>query len=52
MIQALLDKNPNASRQELGPQIDAISDDTHSEIHAFLTDHQKELEKGNAAPRA
>ena len=45
MIQALFDKNPNASRQELGPQIHAISDDTHREIHALLTDHQKELEK-------
>jgi periplasmic protein CpxP/Spy len=44
-IQALLDKNPNASRQGLGPQIHAISDDTHHEIHALLTDHQKELEK-------
>jgi hypothetical protein len=44
-IQALLDKNPNASRQDLAPQIHAISDETHREIHAFLTDHQKELEK-------
>jgi protein CpxP len=44
-IQALLDKNPTASRQQLGPQIHAISDDTHHEIHALLTDHQKELEK-------
>jgi periplasmic protein CpxP/Spy len=44
-IQALLDKNPNASRQQLGPQIHAISDETHSKIHALLTDHQKELEK-------
>jgi protein CpxP len=44
-IQALLDKNPTASRQDLGPQIHAISDDTHHEIHALLTDHQKELEK-------
>jgi periplasmic protein CpxP/Spy len=44
-IQALLDKNPTASRQELGPQIHAISDDTHRKIHALLTDHQKELEK-------
>jgi hypothetical protein len=44
-IQALLDKNPNASRQELGPQIHAISNDTHHEIHALLTNHQKELEK-------
>jgi hypothetical protein len=44
-IQTLLDKNPNASRQDLGPQIHAISDETHREIHALLTDHQKELEK-------
>lgn len=44
-IQALLDKNPNASRQELGPQIHAINDETHSKIHALLSDHQKELEK-------
>jgi hypothetical protein len=44
-IQALLDKNPKASRQELGPQIHAISDETHRKIHALLSDHQKELEK-------
>jgi hypothetical protein len=44
-IQALLDKNPTASRQEFGPQIHAISDETHREIHTLLTDHQKELEK-------
>ena len=44
-IQALLDKNQNASRQELGPQIHAISDETHRQIHALLTDHQKDLEK-------
>jgi protein CpxP len=44
-IQALLDKNPTASRQDLGPQIHAISDETHHQIHALLTDHQKELEK-------
>jgi ribosome recycling factor len=44
-IQALLDKNPKATRQELGPQIHAISDETHRKIHALLTDHQKELEK-------
>jgi len=43
-IQALLDKNPTASRQQLGPQIHAISDETHRKIHARLTDHQKELE--------
>ena len=44
-IQAVLDKNPNASRQELALQIHAISDETHHKIHALLTDHQKELEK-------
>jgi protein CpxP len=44
-IQALLDKNPTASRQELAPQIHAISDETHRKIHALLTDRQKELEK-------
>ncbi len=44
-IQALLDKNPNASRHDLGPQIHAISDETHRQIHALLNEHQKELEK-------
>jgi Spy/CpxP family protein refolding chaperone len=44
-IQSLLDKNPKASRQELAPQIHAISEDTHRAIHAILSDHQKELEK-------
>ena len=44
-IQALLDKNPKASRQDLGPQIHAVSDETHRQIHALLTDHQKDLEK-------
>src|SRR5258706_14842440 len=44
-IQALLDKNPKASRQELGPQIHAISDETHRKIHALLPDHQRELKK-------
>jgi molecular chaperone DnaK (HSP70) len=44
-IQALLDKNPNSSRHELGPQIHAISEETHREIHALLSDHQKQLEK-------
>jgi periplasmic protein CpxP/Spy len=44
-IQALLDKNPTKSRRALGPQIHAISDETHRQIHALLTDHQKELEK-------
>ena len=44
-IQSLFDKNPTASRQELAPQIHAISDATHREIHALLTDRQKKLEK-------
>jgi hypothetical protein len=44
-IQTLLDKNPTVSRQDLGPQIHAISDETHHKIHALLTDHQKKLEK-------
>src|SRR3984893_12943674 len=44
-IQALVDNNPSASRQELGPQIHAISEATHREIHALLSDHQKQLEK-------
>jgi periplasmic protein CpxP/Spy len=43
-LQVLFEKNPTASRQELGPQIHAISDETHHQIHALLTDHQKELE--------
>lgn len=44
-IQALLDKNPTASRQALAPQIHVVSDETHHQIHALLTDYQKELEK-------
>jgi Spy/CpxP family protein refolding chaperone len=44
-IQAILDKNPSASRQQLGPQIHAVSDETHRQIHALLSDHQRELEK-------
>jgi hypothetical protein len=44
-IQALLDKNPKASRHELGPQIHAISAETHRQIHGLLTNHQKGLEK-------
>jgi periplasmic protein CpxP/Spy len=43
-IQALLDKSPTATRQALGPQIHAISDTTHHEIHALLNAHQQELE--------
>jgi protein CpxP len=44
-IQVLLDKNPKSSRQELAPQIHAISDDTHHQVHALLTAHQQQLEK-------
>src|SRR5258708_22764752 len=36
-IQALLDKNPKPSRQELAPQIHPISDQTHHKINALLT---------------
>jgi hypothetical protein len=43
-IQALFDKNPKASRQALSPQIHAISDETHREIHALLTPRQRKLE--------
>jgi hypothetical protein len=49
-IQAVLDKNPNASRVELGPQIHAISDDTHRKIHALLSDRQRDLEKAMVQP--
>jgi periplasmic protein CpxP/Spy len=44
-IQALMDKNPTLSRKELGPQIHAISEETHHQIEALLTDHQKQLVK-------
>lgn len=44
-IQALLEKNPTLSRQQLAPEIHAISDETHREIHALLTPAQQELEK-------
>jgi hypothetical protein len=44
-IQALLDKNPTASRQELASQIHSISDETHHKIRALLTDPEKELER-------
>jgi periplasmic protein CpxP/Spy len=44
-IQALFDKHPKLSREDLGPQIHAISDETHHQIEALLTDHQKQLAK-------
>ena len=44
-IQALFDKNPKLSREALGQQIHAISDETHHQIEAFLINHQKQLAK-------
>jgi Spy/CpxP family protein refolding chaperone len=44
-IQTLLDNNPKLSRQHLGPQIHAISEETHHQIEALLNDHQKQLAK-------
>ena len=44
-IQALFDNNPKLSREDLGLQIHAISDETHHQIEALLTDHQKQLAK-------
>jgi Spy/CpxP family protein refolding chaperone len=44
-IQALFDQNPGVSRKDLGPQIHAISDETHHQIEALLTEHQKQLAK-------
>ena len=51
-IQALLDKNPTASRQELAPQIHAISDETHNQIHALLNRPPERIGKSDAASRA
>ena len=42
-IQALFDQHPSIPREALRPQIHAISDDTHHEIEALLTDHQRQL---------
>jgi len=44
-IRALFDKNPDISRQDLGPRIHAISDETHHQIEALLNRHQKQLAK-------
>lgn len=44
-IQALRDNNPTLSREDLAPQIRAISDQTHQEIEALLTKHQRQLAK-------
>jgi hypothetical protein len=43
-IQVLFDKNPSASREELGPEIHSISAETHAAIHTLLTAHQRVLE--------
>jgi hypothetical protein len=51
-IQNLLDKNPTASRQELAPQIHAISADTHRQIHAPAYRPPERIGKGDAATRA
>jgi len=45
-IQALFDNNPKLSRKDLGPQIPAISNETHHEIEALLTEHQRQLAIG------
>ena len=42
-IQALFDQHPSPPREALRPQIHAISNDTHHEIEALLTDHQRQL---------
>jgi Spy/CpxP family protein refolding chaperone len=44
-IQTLFDRNPTLSRQALAEQIHAVSDDTHQQIEALLTDRQKQLAK-------
>jgi hypothetical protein len=48
-IQALFDQHPSIPREALRPQIHAISDDTHHEIEALLTDHQRRLAKAMQA---
>ena len=44
-IQALFDNNPKLSREDLGPRIHAISGESHHQIEALLTEHQKQLAK-------
>jgi hypothetical protein len=48
-IQALFDQHPSTPREALRPQIHAISDETHHEIDALLTDHQRQLAKAMQA---
>ena len=42
-IQALFGQNPDLPREALAPRIHAISDETHREIGALLTERQKHL---------
>jgi periplasmic protein CpxP/Spy len=44
-IQTLFDNNPKLSREDLSARIHAISDETHHQIEALLTEHQKQLAK-------
>src|ERR1700688_1645008 len=48
-IQALFDQHPSTPREALRTQIHAISEDTHHEIEALLTDHQRQLAKAMQA---
>jgi uncharacterized phage-like protein YoqJ len=48
-IQVLFDQHPSTPREALRTQIHAISDDTHHEIEALLTDHQRQLAKAMQA---
>ena len=41
----MLDKNPTRSREDFAAQTHAISDETHHQIEALLSDHQKQLAK-------
>jgi hypothetical protein len=42
-VQALFDEYPALSRQDLAPQINVISSQTHREIDALLTPHQEHV---------
>jgi len=44
-IQAVFDKNPTASRRSSLPRFTQSATTLIVQIHALLTDHQKELEK-------
>ena len=49
-IQALFDKNRKLSCEDIGPQIHAISDETHHQIETLLTGHQKEPARAMQGP--